>query len=55
MVCPFMECSHDGCRKMFTIQNIDKAIAVCANKFTQCNIFQREIDKSREQKPLPRR
>ncbi len=39
MVCPLIDCEESRCAEHLKLDNIDYAVAVCGNDFTQCPVF----------------
>jgi len=41
MVCPYVDRGDKRCQESFRLENVDRAIHVCGDRFATCPIFQR--------------
>jgi len=49
MVCPFIDSDDSRCSENLKLDNIDYAVAVCGNDFTQCAIFWEVMTRIRDE------
>lgn len=39
MACPFMELDRHQCKRMLTLDNLEKALSICANDYVNCPVY----------------